>query len=62
MSDVHLLSGISGLSFDSGFLISPLFFCLVLLLFLFCPFSANGSFSCLFFFFFFFLLEKMFQS
>ena len=47
MSDVHLLSGISGLSFDSPFL-SPLFFfslsffffffCLVLLLFLSCHF------------------------
>ena len=50
MSDVHLLSGISGLSFDSPFL-SPLllFFCLVLLLFLSCHFSANGPFSWLFF-------------
>ena len=39
MSDVTLLSGISGLSFDSPFL-SPLlfFFCLVLLLFLSCHF------------------------
>ena len=35
MSDVTLLSGISGLSFDSPFLSSLLlFFCLVLLLFL----------------------------
>ena len=49
MSDVPLLSGISGLSFDSPFL-SPLlfFFCLVLLLFLSCHFSANGPF-CSFF-------------
>ena len=47
MSDVTLLSGISGLSFDSPFL-SPVFFvffCLVLLLFLSCHFSANGPFS-----------------
>ena len=51
MSDVALLSGISGLSFDSPFL-SPLlffFFCLVLLLFLSCHFSANCPFSRLFF-------------
>ena len=43
---VSLLSGISGLSFDSPFL-SPfvLFFCLVLLLFLSCHFSANVPFS-----------------
>ena len=49
MSDVLLLSGISGLSFDSPFL-SPLlfFFCLVLLLFLSCHFPANGPFSWLF--------------
>ena len=32
MSDVCLLSGISGLSFDSTFLSSLLFFCLLLLL------------------------------
>ena len=52
MSDVSLLSGISGLSFDSPFL-SPLslslslvlFPCPVLLLFLSCHFSANGPFS-----------------
>ena len=44
------LSGISGLSFDSPFLSSLLFFCLVLLLFLSCHFSTNGPFSCLFFF------------
>ena len=50
MSDIPLLSGISGLSFDSPFL-SPLlfFFCLVLLLFLSCHFSANGPFSYSFF-------------
>ena len=46
MSDVSLLSGISGLSF--GDLLSC-FYCLVLLLFLFCHFSANGPFSCLLF-------------
>ena len=46
MSDVTLLSGISGLSFESPFL-SPLlfFFSLVPLLFLSCRFSANGPFS-----------------
>ena len=46
MSDVSLLSRISGLSFDSPFL-SPLWgvFCLVLLLFPYCHFSANGPFS-----------------
>ena len=50
MSDVTLLFGISGLSFDSPFL-SPLFVfsCLVLLLFLSSDFSANGPFSWLFF-------------
>ena len=48
MSDVTLLSGISGLSFDSHFLPPLWFFCLVLLLFLTCHFSANGPFSCLF--------------
>ena len=57
MSDVHSLCGSSGLSFDSPFL-SPLFFlsfflffffCLVLLYFLSCHFSANGPFSWLFF-------------
>ena len=55
MSDVSLLSGISGLSFDSHFLSSlslSFLFCLVLLLFLSGLFSANGPFSCLFFFFF----------
>ena len=41
MSDVTLLSGISGLSFDSPF-IYPL--CLVLLLFLSCHFSADFCF------------------
>ena len=45
MSDVSFLSGISGLSFDSPFLSPLLFFCLVLLLFLSCHFSANGPFS-----------------
>ena len=45
MSDVFLLSEISGLSFDSPFL-SPFFcFCLVLLLLLSCPASANGPLS-----------------
>ena len=39
------LSGISGLLFDSSFLPPVLFFCLVLLLFLSCHFSANGPFS-----------------
>ena len=45
MSDVHLLSGISGLSFESAFL-SPLliFFFLVPLFFMFVNFSANGLF------------------
>jgi len=50
MSDVSLLSGISGLSFDSSFL-SPhllVFFCQVLMLFLSCHFSANGPFFWLF--------------
>ena len=42
MSDVSPLSGISGLSFDSPFLSPLLFFCLVLLLFLSCRFSAIG--------------------
>ena len=42
------MSGISGLSFDSPFLSPLLFFCLVLLLFLSCHFSANGPFSWLF--------------
>ena len=36
------LSGISGLSFDSSFLSSLSFFCLVLLLLLSCHFSANS--------------------
>ena len=46
MSDVILLSEISGPSFDSPFLYPLLFvFCLVLLLFLSCHFSANGPFS-----------------
>ena len=45
MSGVSPLSGISGLSFDSTFL-SPFFsFCLVLLCFLYCHFSANDPFS-----------------
>ena len=49
MSDVYLLSGISGPSFDSPFPVSSLvFFCLVLLLFLSCHFSADGPFSWLF--------------
>ena len=59
LSDVPLLSGISGLSFDSPFL-SPVFsflggsfcvcvcVCLVLLLFLSCHVSANGPFYWLF--------------
>ena len=46
MSDVALLTGISGLSFDSLFQ-SPLNFCPVLLLFLSCH-SANSPFSWLF--------------
>ena len=46
MSDVFPLSEISGLSFDFPFL-SPLFFCLVLLLFLSDHFSADGPFSVL---------------
>ena len=41
MSDVSILSGISGLSFDSPFL-SPLFFFLPSLLS--CHLSANGPF------------------
>ena len=45
MSDVIPLSGIPGLSPDSSFLSPLLFFCLVLLLFLSCHFSANGPFS-----------------
>ena len=45
MSDLSPLSGISGLLFHSPFL-SPLsFFCLVLMLFWSCHFSANGPFS-----------------
>ena len=46
LHDASAPEGISGLSFDSPFL-SPLllFFCLVLLLFLSCHFSANGPFS-----------------
>ena len=40
-----VLSGISGLSFDSPFLSPFLFFYLVLLLFLSCHFSANCPFS-----------------
>ena len=39
MSDVSLLSGISGLLFDATFLIPLLFLCLLLLLFLSCLFS-----------------------
>ena len=42
MSDVFLLSRISGLSFTFPFLPPLLFFYLVLLLFLFCSFSANS--------------------
>ena len=43
------LSGLSGLSFDSPFLsLLSWFFCLVLLLFLSCHFSASGPFSRLF--------------
>ena len=42
MFDGSLLSGISGLSFWD---LLSCFFCLVLLLFLSCHFSANGSFS-----------------
>ena len=42
------LSGISGLSFYSPFFSPHSFFCLVLLLFLSCHFSANGPFSWLF--------------
>ena len=49
MSDVSLLSRISGLSFDSPFLSPLIFFWLVLLLFLSCHFFANGPFSWLFF-------------
>ena len=46
----YLLSGISGLSFNSPFpILFSCFFCLVLLLFLSCHFSANGSFSLTFF-------------
>ena len=45
MSDVNPLSGISGLPSDSPFLLPVLFFCLVLLLFLPCYFSANGPIS-----------------
>ena len=51
MSDVILLSGISGLAFDSPFLPPLLFFCPVLLLFLTCPFSGNGPAPDFFFFF-----------
>ena len=43
MSDVSPLSGISGLSFDST-LLSPLFFCLVLLPFLSYRFLPAGPF------------------
>ena len=48
MSDVSLLPGISGQSFDSPFLSPLLFLCLVLLLFLSCNFSANCPFYWLF--------------
>ena len=44
MSDVHILPGISGLSFGSPFLSPFLFFCLVLLLFVSCHFSGNVDF------------------
>ena len=47
MSYVSFLSGISGLSFWD---LLSCFYCLVLLLFLFCHFSANGPFSSLLFF------------
>ena len=55
MSDVHLLSGISGLSFESAFL-SPLFifFCLVHLFFMFVIFLL----MVFFFWSFFFSLQK----
>ena len=49
MSDVSLLSGISGLSFDSPFLSPHFFFCLGFLPFLSCHFSANDLFSWVFF-------------
>ena len=45
MYDLTLLSGISGLSFDSLFLSPLLFFYLVLLLVLCGHFCASGSFS-----------------
>ena len=48
MSDVLLLFGISGLSFDSPFLSPLLFFCLVSLHFWFGHFFVKGPFSCLF--------------
>ena len=48
MSDLTLLSGISGLSFESPFLSCLSFLCLVLLLFLSGHFNANRPFSCLF--------------
>ena len=48
MSDVDSLSGISGLTFDSPFLSSLLFFCLALLLFVPCYFSADDLFTQLF--------------
>ena len=70
MSDVALLSGISGLSFDFSCL-SPLLFCFVLfcfvVLFCFSPASSSCSFCFVIFllmvhspdlFFFFFLLEN----
>ena len=46
MYDVLLLSGISGLTFDSLFLSLPPVFCLLVLLlfFLTCHFYANGDF------------------
>ena len=45
ITDIKLLSRVSGLSSDSRFLSPILFFCLVILLFLSCHFSANGPFS-----------------
>ena len=48
MPDVTPLSGISGLTFDSPFLSLLLFFCLALLLFVPCYFSADDLFTQLF--------------
>ena len=61
MSDVYLLSGISGLSFESAFL-SPLFiffpFLPSLLVLYICNFSANGFLFCFCFFVVFFSPEN----